>query len=600
MRLAMSLRIAPRVCRLIASAGATTCLVAAISGVALAQAPSGAAGTVKGFVRVNGNALVVRHSYGVTAPDSFDPSQEVQLVLVTPAPISADALARAASRNDVFGLVTAGAVVEIRKNGHNVFLRHSVLGKDQLQTGGGFPEFKTANNRISGDVHTFMSGDEDSFGFKVRFELAFDAPIVKRIPVARPATTAPAATASTAPKAAPGPLPKTRDEAKKWLSAQGYGVGEESLIIYFTLGNGLSADVVRAYMTLGISVNRISEFTGDSALNALTIACPGKPAGAEVAKILLDAGANVNQQESDGRKATPVMGAVFCPEVLPLILAKNPDLNKVDASGLTVMHYALRYGKPGVAKMVKDAGFDMARWRKSLLQEFDAATIDAIDKPAPTGRPAVSMPAPAPPPRSSASPAPRATAVDWKALGPYPNHSKAEAVRLLARPGTDTTVDEHFWDAINHLEPQRLAIALQAGANVRQIRPNTNYTPLIALAESCDLNDRPDEQVSIAEQLIAAGADLTGIDLNKANALIVGADDCPIAMIRALIKAGLPLQAVSATKSTALQAAILDGRVDVVEALLDAGLDPKKEPYNVGKTASGNKAIEAALKKKRK
>ena len=170
----------------------------------------------------------------------------------------------------------------------------------------------------------------------------------------------------------------------------------------------------------------------------------------------------------------------------------------------------------------------------------------------------------------------------------------------MARPGTDTTVDEHFWDAITRLEPQRLAIALQAGANVRQIRAVTGYTPLLLLAERCDLNDQPDARVAIAEQLIAAGVDLTGVDPNKANALIVGADDCPIGVIRALIKAGMPLQAVSATKSTALQAAIYDNRVDVVEALLDAGLDPRKEPYNVGRLASGNKAIEAALKKKRK
>jgi ankyrin repeat protein len=592
----------PRVLRLIASAGLTAGLIAGMLVVPHAQTSGGAAGTVKGFVRVNGNAVVVRHAYAVTAPDSFDPSVEVTLVLATPAPIASAALVKAASRKDVFGLVAgSGAIVEIQKNGHNVFIQHAALKGQQLQTGGGFPEFKVTANRISGDVHTFMSGDEDSFGFKVRYELAFDAPIVKRIPVAKTtnnASAAPAAPVATTTKAPAGPLPKTRDEAKKWLAAQGYGVGDESLIIYFTLGSkGLSADVVRAYLTLGTDVNRVSEFTGDTALNALTIACPGQAAGAEVAKLLLDAGANVNYQESDGRKATPVMGAVFCPDVLPLILAKKPDLNKVDASGLTVMHYALRYGKPGMAQAIKDAGFDVARWRKSLVDEFGASTIDALSKPAAA---ATNRPAAVPAPTAAPAVPARAAAIDWKALGPYPSHSKAEATRLLARPGTTTTVDEHFWDAVSRLEPQRLAIALQAGANVRQTRPATGYTPLLVVAESCDLNDQPDAQVSIAEQLIAAGADLTGLDPNKANALIVGADDCPIGVIRAFIKAGLPLQAVSATKSTALQAAILEGRVDVVEALLDAGLDPKKEPYNVGKFASGNKAIEAALKKKRR
>ena len=223
----MPMRLDSRVFRPIVSTSLAAWLIAGTAAMSLAQGP-GAAGTAKGFVRVNGKALVVNHSYAVTAPDSFDPSVEVQLVLVTPTPISSDALAKAASRGDVFGLVTAGAIVQIEKNGHIVFLRHAGLGKDQLQTGGGFPEFKTANNRISGDVHTFMSGDQEEFGFKVRFELAFDAPIVKRVPVAKATTTAPAATVSKAQKAPAGPAPKSKAEAAKWLEAKGLHGGVES------------------------------------------------------------------------------------------------------------------------------------------------------------------------------------------------------------------------------------------------------------------------------------------------------------------------------------------------------------------------------------
>ena len=273
------------------------------------------------------------------------------------------------------------------------------------------------------------------------------------------------------------------------------------------------------------------------------------------------------------------------PDVPKAILAtRKPDLNAVDANGLTAMHYALRFGQPRdvTARMIKDAGFDIVRWRKSLRREPATSTrppsTRSASAAATASRRRASCSAAPRRPQATPAPAPRATAIDWKALGPYPSRSRTEATRALARPGTDTTVDEHFWDAVSRLEPQRLAIALQARANVRQTRPATGYTPLLVLAERCDLNDQPDAQVSIAEQLIAAGADLTGLDPNKANALIVGADDCPIGVIRALIKAGMPLQAVSATKSTALQAAIYDSRVDVVEVLLDAGSIPERSP----------------------
>ena len=79
----------------------------------------------------------------------------------------------------------------------------------------------------------------------------------------------------------------------------------------------------------------------------------------------------------------------------------------------------------------------------------------------------------------------------------------------------------------------------------------------------------------------------------------MAAHDCPVGVIRALIKAGLPLSAVSSTGATPLRVAIHWDRVDVVAALLEGGVDPKKEPYNARKLASGNSEIEALLKKKR-
>jgi ankyrin repeat protein len=156
-----------------------------------------------------------------------------------------------------------------------------------------------------------------------------------------------------------------------------------------------------------------------------------------------------------------------------------------------------------------------------------------------------------------------------------------------------------MWNGITQREPLRLALALQAGANVHQTRVATNYTPLVLLAERCDRKDEEIETAN-AQLLIDAGADLSGLDANGSNALILAADDCPAGVIKALLAAGVSPNGRSKNGTTALRNAISEGRVDVVELLLDAGVDPKKEPYNVRALASGNREIEAALKKKRK
>ena len=98
------------------------------------------------------------------------------------------------------------------------------------------------------------------------------------------------------------------------------------------------------------------------------------------------------------------------------------------------------------------------------------------------------------------------------------------------------------------------------------------------------------------QQLVAAKADVTAVSANKSNALMVGAHKCPIAVLRLLIAAGVPVNGVDTSGNTALKLAIMHGRADVVTALLEAGVDPRKEPYNAGRIASGNKEVQAALK----
>lgn len=198
-------------------------------------------------------------------------------------------------------------------------------------------------------------------------------------------------------------------------------------------------------------------------------------------------------------------------------------------------------------------------------------------------------------PPSAAPTSPSAT-IDWESAGPHPARSKAEAAKLLSRPGTDTSAQEHFWDGIRRQQPQRLALALQAGADIRGLS-DTKSTPLIELAERCR-GGKPELLQSLADQLIAAKADPSGVDGIGKTALIAGAPTCPLAILQAFVATGVPLNAVDKGGYTAMRQAISAGRVDVVNLLIDGGVDPRKEPYNANREATGNKAMQDALRRR--
>lgn len=381
---------------------------------------------------------------------------------------------------------------------------------------------------------------------------------------------------------------KSADDARTWLKSVGITAEPNSLLTFLAGDDPQAPDVMRAYVALKLPLDRPADPAGLSPLTLVTRSCVGNAVAGDTTAVLIQAGANPNLPAPDGDKSTPLMEAVSCPAVLKAMLARKPNLSVVDAKGYTVMHHALNSyeAREEAARIVLDAGFDLAKWRAPLLKEFggDPASRALLEGRA--ARPATPTATPSP-----------ATAVDWTAVGPYPARSRAEATALLARPGTDLTPDDHFWDAINRRQPQRLAVAIAAGANVRQLSNGASYTPLMSLADSCDDRD-PALQESLVEQLVAAKADVTGVNVNKSNALMIGAHKCPIAVIRRFIAAGVPVVGTDTSGNTAMKAAILAGRADVVTALIDAGVDPRKEPYNTARMASGNKAVQDALKRR--
>ncbi len=392
--------------------------------------------------------------------------------------------------------------------------------------------------------------------------------------------------------AAAQPVPfKTPSEAKAWLSNAGISVAPASFATLIGFDGDRSVLGVRALLLAGVSPKVP---TVDGRLYPLTLvarSCQGENAVA-IAEALLAAGADPTQKEKADGNITPLMEFVSCPGVLLAALRTTPDLNATDDQGWTVAHHAMAKADPSPAATLSAlaaSGFDFPRWRASLDKHFPGAENKALLE-------AITMGAML---RSLLPDEPAPVAIDWEALGPFPQRSRAEATTLLSRPGADTSADDHLMDAVRRLQPQRLALALAAGANIEQ-RSGGGNTPLLALADGCTLDRAVDRQVAITRQLIAAGADVRALDVLKQNALSLAAADCPIEIVRMLVAAGTPPAAVSTNNTTALFAAINANRVDVIDVLLDAGVDPKKEPYSVGKFSAGNKPVQDALKRKRR
>jgi len=386
----------------------------------------------------------------------------------------------------------------------------------------------------------------------------------------------------------------TREQAKARIAEAGFGEDPVGLLAYLQTSSPDAVEITEAYLALGVKADEPITFrtTDGQTLSALPLnyllrySCDS-PITARLTKLLVDAGADVSASDPDNYGMTPAMATVGCDDVLEIILAQKPDLTITNGRGQTAMHFAVNAGKPTAVRMLLDAGFDIGPWKTELIASagYDPAIRDLLQGKTPA--PVTATPG-------------TAGATDWTSTGPYPAMTQSAAKELLSRPGDDTTIDDHLWDGITSREPLRVALALRAGADVRQKRAVTGYTPLVLLAERCDANEDVEQQVSVAAQLIAAGADLTGLDANRGTALTLAAGNCPAGVVQLLIKAGVPVTGADSTGTTPLRNAIVHDRPDNVAALLDAGVDPKKEPYNVKAFASGKKEIEELLKKRRK
>lgn len=133
---------------------------------------------------------------------------------------------------------------------------------------------------------------------------------------------------------------RSANEAREWLESKGITANAGSMLAFLAGDDPSSADVMRAYVALGLPLNG----PGGDALSPLTLvtrSCVGNPMSAATTAVLIAAGADPTLKAPDGNKETPLMESVNCPAVLRAMLAKRPNLSSVDGRGYTLMHRAL-------------------------------------------------------------------------------------------------------------------------------------------------------------------------------------------------------------------------------------------------------------------
>jgi hypothetical protein len=174
---------------------------------AIAATPLGA-GQARGDLVVNGKRLTLKYAVAVTGPDTFDPTKEAVMVLLTAKPVPQSKIDSATSFSDVRSAVDLGLAYRFRiGEGFHVTFRHAALGEQELQTSGPATALKdiiVGPETVSGSISPWMGSEEDIMSFVVAYSIQFTAPIARRFPLEKPVVFTAKAAKLTAGGGVPG------------------------------------------------------------------------------------------------------------------------------------------------------------------------------------------------------------------------------------------------------------------------------------------------------------------------------------------------------------------------------------------------------------
>lgn len=144
----------------------------------------------------------------------------------------------------------------------------------------------------------------------------------------------------------------------------------EKELICLMLGQKLTdAKKSRAKELINFKINldKVDHLYG----NALTHACKHHP---DIAKLLIEKGANVNIQETDLYQYFPLLSAAASKneEIVKLLIKKGADVNKKSLNNSTALHMAFRMENIKIVKMLLKAGANIDSKTKKINTDYQS------------------------------------------------------------------------------------------------------------------------------------------------------------------------------------------------------------------------------------
>lgn len=249
---------------------------------------------------------------------------------------------------------------------------------------------------------------------------------------------------------------------------------------------------------------------------------------ANMTRVLLAAGANVNDVNEDGQTPLIVAALKNSGPVLSLLLAAHAEINTQDKSGQTALMHAYEYHAAEAVKVLREAG----------------ASINGVDQ---YGR----------------------TALMIAVGGEYSQPLVRELLETDAKASVNAK-DKSGQTALFHAtyyDPEIVKALLAAGANVNEV-DNNGRTALMNAT-----NGWRDSALEMVKAMLAAGADVNAADSQGRTALLNLAKDrdkSPM-ILRALLDAGANINLADATGQTPLMNLAQAPSPEMLQMAIDAG-----------------------------
>jgi ankyrin repeat protein len=277
----------------------------------------------------------------------------------------------------------------------------------------------------------------------------------------------------------------------------------------------------------------------DSQFRELPIQVAAATGNIEIARLLLEAGADINSGDSDNSTALGVAAMRQQGEMVAFLIEQGANVNHRDRKADCPLSFAVYGRDEAIIQQLLDAGADLyfrsPDGRTLLHIASERGVSGFVEHLLENGA------------DIEAQSADGGTALGYAAMG-----GQAEIVRLLLDRGADP----------NPGEPGE-------------------HTPLMYTTWR--------NQTECAQILLDGGANVDSPLYRDNTALAIAAENCTVEMVELLVKHGASVNHANEAGETALIKASAGGYADRAEVLLAAGADP-----NVGADESGRSALQLA------